>query len=278
VSSKGLLSAAYKAAFSRATGDSSASPFAGVNLTYDEFVKRGHAAPGERFGSQFGSVVLRWVRVRGANVVMGSPLKRFVGDATRTGTFSAATKTTVTSADTLLNADIGGALLSVIAGTGLGQHRPILESSEAVGASVLSTVPPDLVNYIDIEKMPEIWNPVLDATSQYSIYADWEVTRQTANTDPVSCVALGTVADGNLTLVVEEGPAFCDCAGDTDAITANGLVVPSSTAGRAKGVDMTPADVNVALREAMLHFGIGLHGWTAASGLALVDVLGRFKQ
>lgn len=279
MSNKGFSSAVYGDLIKRALGGSSALPGAGINLTYDEFMKRGPAAPGERFSSPYGSTVLRWVRVRGAGVVIGSPLKRFLGDASRTGTAPAGSTALVfNTADTLLNADIAGAILSIIAGTGLGQHRPILESDEGAATSKLGVVAPDLANYIDSAKLPEVFNPIPDNTSGYSIYADWEVTRQTGDTDAVSGVALGTVGDGNFTLMVEQGPAPCDCAGNTDAITAGGLIVPSSTAGRAKGIDMTPADVNVALREAALYFAIGLHAWTAASGLALVDVLGRFRQ
>lgn len=278
---KQVLTAIYRRAYSRAVGESSASlsPFQNIDMSNADFVRRGFAAPGERFAVPNTSLVVRWVRARTTGIVQGSLIIAYAG---RTGTASAGSATALTApaATQYLNADIAGALLNTTGGTGPNQTRDIQDSDEAA-TSVLNVVPPDYTVYTLQSAMPEAFSPVIDATTTYGIYAPWEVGASSGVTDFVTGVALTSVTNGNWTLMVEEGPVPTLCVGSTDPLVALQGVVPSATAGTAKGLYLTAAtaaDAVIQAKENGRIFGRPLFAYSGASALRLVDVYGRFKQ
>lgn len=272
---KQVLGGIYRRAYCRAAGESSASAaaFVNIDMTNADFVRRlGFAAAGERFAVPGTSLVVRWVRARSTGIVAGGLVIAYAG---RTGTASAGSASTLTApaATQYLLADIGGGIISTTGGTGPNQNRDIVDSDEAA-TSLLTVVPPDLTVYVAAASLPEAFSPVIDATTTFGIYCPWEVQQQTAATDLVTGVALGTVTNGNWTLIVEEGPVPTLCVGSTDALVALGRVVPSATANTAKG----PTAGGITASEASLVFGRSLFAYSGAAALRLVDVFGRFKQ
>lgn len=265
------LMALYKSPYNRFVGESSESPFAGINWTDTKYKSRAFCAPGERFPVPNTNTIIRWVRVRGSGVVAGTLLKLYAG---RTGTLASATAGTVTTASTLAVTDVGEGIFSTTGGTGLNQHRHIYDSDGATNASKLTLLESDNSNYQTDASLPEALSPVPDATTTFRIYCPWEVQPSAAVTDLISAVALGTVDDGNWTMVVEEGLVPARVVGSTDALTADGLVVPSATAGVGKG--LTAAGITAA--EAARVFARSIDAYSGAAALRLIDVFGRFRQ
>jgi hypothetical protein len=268
---KGYLMALYKTPYFRALGESSETPFANLDITDANYQKRAFCAPGERFAVPNSNIVIRWVRVRGSGVVAGTLLKLYAG---RTGTLASATAGTVTTATTLPVSDVGAGIFSTTGGTGLNQHRHIYDSDGATNASKLTLLESDISNYLSDASLPEALNPVPDATTTWRIYCPWEVQPHAAATDRITAVALGTVTDGNWTFVVEEGLVPARVVGTTDALTADGFVVPSATAGVGKGV--TTAGITAG--DASLVFARSIDAYSGAAALRLIDMFGRFRQ
>jgi hypothetical protein len=271
-----ISSSIYSRIASKALGEELASAFGNRDVPDADFSRIGKLGgkPGGKYTDPTHGVRLRIMRVRGAAVAgIGTTLKRYIGGAGRTGTFSAATKAVVTTTSTFADNDIGGAFLQTTGGTGPNQFKNVLEFDSAANATI--TVSKRDAQY-DLAAIASVdaYAVTPDATTTFSLYAPWEVTPCTAVGDFVSAVAISTVTQNNWTLVVDMGPVPILTIGTTDAAVAGDGAYPSSTLGTCKG----PTAAGVTAAEAVHMFGIFIDAYSGAAARRLVDLLGRFAQ
>lgn len=267
----------HREAFNRALGTGLADSFRSVDITDANFSQLG-ISKGQRFpyiipgtGTEF---VLRAVRARGA-LLEGSLVKRYVGAAGRIGNLTAASdKAIVVTDDTFVANDLAGGIFFITAGTGANQRqRFIRKNSAAAGASTITVAEREgLYPNTTDEDAADALDTAPDGTSDYSVYCDWEVVASAAATDFVVGVSLGVATSGNWTLILETGICLCLQVGSTDAVTAGGALVPSATAGTAKG----PLTAGLTATEAMVAFGEALSAYAGASALRECYLFGKF--
>lgn len=259
----------YREAFNLALGVGPQNPFSvsSLDVADADFLKLG-GQKGKRW--EYKGNTFRIVRVRGTGVVAGTALSRYIGNAARTGTFSASTKAVSTTADTFTESEVIDALIITTGGTGPNQVRRIKEHDASANATVTIAEPDYAHRSYEAIASPEAWTTLPDGTTTYSIYADWEVIPTAGATSVVIGVALATVTNGNWTIIIEDGPCQALVVGTTDATTAGGAVVPSSTAGVLKG----PTAAGITAAEAWLVCGQAIQVNAGASALTEI-VLSR---
>ena len=230
--------AIYREAFNLALGVGPQNPFSvsSLDVSNDDFLKLG-GKKGQRWEWEHGghTYAFRIVRARGTIASAGIALKRYIGAAGRTGTFSASTKAVSTTADTFTENEINDALIITTGGTGPNQVRRIKEHDASANATVTISERDYTHNAYEAIGSPEAWTTLPDATTTYSIYCGWEVVPTSGVGDVVIGVSLAAVTSGNWTIIIEGGPCQALVVGSTDATTAGGHVVPSATAGTLKG-------------------------------------------
>ena len=234
----------YYASLSRALGRGLWEAFQGLNVTNANFIelintrtygglRRGQSFVDQDLGNKF-----RLVRARGALTGVGYIVKSYLGAAGRVGNLTAAsTKAVLTTDDTFVEHDLAGGLVYLNAGTGIGQMRPIMDNSDAAGASTITLAVKDR-SYPGAHTAvdsPDALATAPDATTDYLVVCPWEVVETSAVTDYVVGVALGAVTDGNWTIILEEGYGLVRVAGDTDPSVLDEGIMPSAAAGTAKG-------------------------------------------
>lgn len=208
--------------------------------------------------------IFRAVRARSAFTAKGYTGKTYMGAAGRTGTAAVSTKDELITADTFVKGDLDGGQVWASSGTDFGSRR-IRKNGDTAAASTVR-VAPKLIHSLRTSgaDSAEAFTVAPDATSVYNIHCGWEVAQTTAVTDLVTCVSLGAVADGHLTIVeVEAEYSDIFCAGNTDALTVGGLIVPSSATGVSKG--QTTAGLTAG--EAARWFAQSYDAYTGAGGL-----------
>jgi hypothetical protein len=243
----------------------------GANLAPADIAKLGLELG--QYGYYDGSVY-RAVRARGALTGEGYILKTYANAAGRVGTADAAsTKAIVQTADTLVKGDLKGGKITIDGGTGLGQMRNIIDNNDTAGASLVTVAKRVASLNRAAITGAQAFDTALDGTSTYNLHCDWEVVETSGVGDTVVGAALGAVTDGNLTIILVESPyAWIRCVGSTDALTALGTLVPSATAGIAKG--FTTAGETAA--EARLSFGSPYAAYTGASAIRMCRLFGKF--
>ena len=244
----------------------------GANLSYSDITKLGLELG--QFACYEGAIY-RAVRARGALTGEGYILKTYANAAGRTGTATAAsTKAVMVTADTLVKGDLKGGRVWRPSGTGSTEApRNIVDNNDAAGASTVTVA--KRVSHLNraATTAADGFDTAPDGTSTYNLHCDWEVVETSGVGDTVVGAALGAVTDGNLTIILVESPyALIRCVGSTDALTALGTLVPSATAGIAKG--FTTAGETAA--EARLSFGSPYDAYTGASALRVCRLFGKF--
>lgn len=246
--------------------------FKGANLSITDIAKLGL-----ELGQYacYDGAIYRAVRARGALTGEGYILKQYANAAGRTGTATAAsTKQRMVTADTLVKGDLKGGRVWRPSGTGTTEGpRVILDNNDAAGASTVDVS--RRVAHLNraATSAADAFTTAPDGTSTYNLHCDWEVVETSGVGDYVIGAALGAVTDGNLTIIVVESPyAVIRCVGSTDALTALGTLVPSATAGVAKG--FTAAGETAA--EARLSFGAPYDAYAGAAANRVCRLWGKF--
>jgi len=273
--------ALYRAGINRALGEGAYEAFKGLNVTDADFMeltksnKLGGLRRMQSFVDEMTGNSYRIVRARGAITGEGYLLKQYFGAAGRVGNLTAAsTKAVITTDDTFVAHDLAGGLVFLNAGTGVGELRPIEDNDDTTSLSTITvarkrgTYPGETV-----ADSPDNFVALPDATTDYVSFVPWEVVETSGVGDYVVAWALGAVTSGNWTIVLEQGYGLVRAVGSTDALTAGGPLVPSGTAGIAKG--FTTAGETAA--EARLAFGQALAAYSGASAVWFGHLFGRFR-
>lgn len=264
------LNAFYRRMFATWLGESKANALRGLNFTLED-MKRLGLSLGSR--AQYKGNVFRCVQARGA-LTDGGIVKGYASNASRLANVTAPFKKSLITTDgTFVNNELIGGLVEVVAGTNANQVREILDNSGAAAASTLLVAKPDSSLRLDAESVPDGLT-LLDATSDIGVFCDWEVVEHSAAADLIVGVSLGAVTNGNFTFILEKGYVQGKSIGSTDALTSLGLLVPSGTAGNAKGV----LTAGITAAEAAVAFGKSIHAYSGASAKRLWQVFGRFAQ
>jgi hypothetical protein len=275
MSSSANLIAVYRRAFSRALGEGRISAFKGLTASDTDFqTKRalGGLAPGERFIDPVTGNVYRVGRARAAVGEAGLLLKTYVGAAGRIGTGTAnSTKAVFETADNLVAHDLVNGYFTLTGGTGAPETRLIIDNDDTAANSLVTVSEADR-SYPGTTAItsPDAFTTLPDNTTTYSIFCPWEVLPTTAVTSRVVGVSLGAVSDGDWFIYLEKGYGYVKAAGDTDAITADGPIVPSATAGVGKG----PTGAGITATEARVCAAYALEASTAAARLVFCQVTG----
>lgn len=273
--------ALYRTAVNRALGDGAWEAFKGLNVTDSDMSelinskKLGGLGRGQSFTDEVTGNRYRIVRARGTITDEGYLLKQYFGAAGRVGNLVAAsTKAVITTDDSFTAHDLARGLVFLNAGTGVGELRPIMDNDGTVSASTITVVPAGKPPYpgAAVADWPDNFVALPDATTDYVSFVPWEVVHTSGVTDYTVAWALGAVTDGNWTIVLERGYGIFRGVGSTDAFTAGGPIVPSATAGVAKG--FTTAGELAA--EARLSCGMSLVAYSGASAPWFGKLHGKF--
>jgi hypothetical protein len=246
--------------------------FTSVNLTSDKLKELG-VELGQFF--EVDNVLYRAVRARSTVTAKGYILKSYMNAAARTGTANvASTKAELVTADTFVKGDLDGGYVWFDSGTDGGRRRIISNGAEAGASKVKVAKKNQALRNSAIEQADAFTNQP-DGTSTYKIHCDWEVEQTSAATDLVTCVSLGAVTDGYLTIVAVEGP-YVDIFIDGNDAGKNGVagakVCPSATAGVA--IPETQAGITAA--EAATFFAQMYDAYTGAGAIRTCRLFSRF--
>lgn len=247
-------------------GEGEQDTFSTINVAdVDKFLKAG-LAPGDFF--QYNENIYGVARLRTSAGAVGDTVKLYHNAAARLATVTSATNAVLTCSGAAFVADeLVGMYVFVKTGTGIGQRRRILANTTTTITVARYFSPLQLA----ATSAPDAFDTTPVNTDTISIFGYGEVEKTTAVTDSVQGVLLGTVTQDNYCVFVAQGPALVNCVGSTDALTAGGPVVPSATAGVAKG--FTTAGETAA--EARLAFGIALDLYAGAKALRHVHLTGN---
>jgi hypothetical protein len=234
----------YYASVSRALGRALYAQFQSLNITNDNFMelaksstfgglRRGQSFVDQNTGNRF-----RLLRARGAITGVGYILKSYLGAAGRVGNLTAAsTKAVVTTDDSFTANELADGWYFQNAGTGIGDLRPIIDNDGTAGASTITLAQRDFTYPGSVATdSPDALATTPDATTDYITVLPWEVVETSGVGDYVVAVALGAVDSGNWTIAQDFGYGLVRAAGDTDALVLDEGIVPSATAGTAKGL------------------------------------------
>lgn len=249
----------------------------GSGMTLAQLRAGGSAHPGMVFPFR-GGLFQVVQNVGGSALAEGDAVVYPYGAAGYSGNLTAAsTKAVLTTDDTFTkNALVGTKDLPswvfITAGTGVNQRGYIYKNSDASGASTITVAEKDPSLNKAATAVPDAFDTAPDATSDYSVVVPFQVAKSAAVTDFVVGVAMHTLADGQYGIIQIAGPALVKCVGSTDALSAGGVVVPSATAGVAKG--QTTAGITAA--EAARVFAVSFDAYTGAAALRHVNLLNRY--
>lgn len=276
----GAASALYRTGVNRALGDGAWEAFKGLDVTDSDFkelsktTKLGGLRQGQSFLDEITGNRYRIVRARGTITGEGYILKTYAGASGRVGNLTgASTKAVQVTDDTFVAHDLASGYEFINAGTAVGELRTILDNDDTASASTI-TVARNLKSYPGEQVSDSADNFVAlpDATSDYAALCTWEVVHTSAVTDFVVGVALGAVTDGNWTIMLDRGWGLIRAVGSTDALTLLGGLMPSATAGVAKGY--TAAGITAA--EAPVIFGKAAVAYAGASAVWFGQIFGTF--
>lgn len=274
--------AAYIASVSRAMGVAAWKAFQSLDVTDADFTellksnKFGGLRRGQSFIDEITGNRYRIIRARGTITGLGYLLKRYLGAAARIGNLTAvSTKSVLQTDDTFVAHDLAGGMVEINAGTGRGQMRFILDNDDTASLSTITVARKDtsFPGNHTANDSPEAFTTQADATSDYITVLPWELVQTAAVTDRVVAVALGAVTSGNWTIVLEEGDGLFQTVGSTDATTLDGGMMPSATAGTAKG----PTAAGITAAEAPVIFGSAFEAYGGAADLVFGHIHGRFR-
>ncbi len=208
----------YLEAFNYGLGEGSYNPFTrSLDVSHADFMDgKLHGQRGKSW--EYKGNTFRIVRVRSANVVIGSALSLFIGGATRAGTLASSTKAVATTALSLTESDVAGGLLFTTGGTGAAppQLRFIKDNDGTAGATTLTVAERDQAHNIEAISTPDAFTTLPDGTTTYGIFCHWEAKQSAGVSDAITAIALGTVTNGNWTIVIEEGPVNALVVGTTE--------------------------------------------------------------
>lgn len=264
-------------------GEGAASSLRSLDIAPADFAKLGMSL-GHSYETQWPSypgypqgapVTFKCIRARSA-LVDGGLVKAYAGNAGRTAAVTGAKKGIIPTAGTFAAADVVGALMELVSGTGANQTpRVILGSDGAAGASKLKISRRDSQLRLDEESASDALGTATDATTNVSIFAGWEcVSAGGAATDQVSGVALGAVTSGNYSIIVESGYAHARV--DGGQVGRGGTALCGLVPGAADTAWPVTA-AGVTAPDAAFMFGTLIHAYTGAAAKRLIRLHGRFK-
>lgn len=263
---------AHIAPFNPFSGDGPQDLFGSYSIAAGDVLLKGGIQPGDFFRYEEGLFLAAWNRSGGA-LAKGDACKAYLNAASRLATITAATNAVITcgaaSFDVPSSTSLGlkGKFVWIITGTGIGQVRRILDNTATT--ITVARYYPQL--QIAATSAPEAFDTTPANGDTIAIVGFDEITKTSAVGDNFTGAALGAVAADELAVVQVAGPALAKCIGSTDALTALGSVVPSSTAGVLKG----PTTAGETAAEARLSCGISISAYSGATALRLVFLTGR---
>jgi hypothetical protein len=230
----------------------------------DRFYKAG-LQPGDFFRFQEGIFQLAYNK-NGSALAQGDLVTFYVHHSTLTVTAATADLLTIGAGGMTADALVGY-FVFVKTGTGIGQLRRILGNTTTT--ITVARYYPSL--QLAAASSPDAFDTVPVNTDTVSIVGFDSVKKTAGVTENVQGVARGAVTDGQLGIIQVAGPCLAKLIGSTDAVTALGPIVPSSTAGVGKG--FTTAGETAA--EARLNFGIAFDLYAGATALRHVFLFGN---
>jgi hypothetical protein len=263
-----LLYSVHREAFKAAAGSGWHQSFAGVSVADANFIQMG-GSKGARF--EYGQNEYMIGRNRTGGVLAAGDIVKY--RAALTGTITAATKAVLTTDQTYTVNEHVGKILFITAGTGIGQMRRIIANSGGANATITVAQNDGSLGIAAIST-PDAFGTLPVNTDTYEIICPWEIVKHAAATDFIIGAALGDVADGEWTIFQTKGIALVSIVGSTDATTAGGPVVPSATAGIAKG----PTGAGITASEASRVFGIAWDAYNSTAALRPVTLLGKYLR
>lgn len=243
--------------------------------------------PGDFF--PYEGLILQVVRAQEA-LTKGDILRRSFGGALRSGTVAAApapTKAAVKTSFNLVEGELATVsrqhpVLSFISsGTGIGQVRQVKKNTGST-----DSVSPNLLTVAETYEAlsfspsgadtdsPDAWTTTPASADGIDIIVPWEVEKTAAVTDFAHGVSLGTVTAGDYTVIGIAGSFLTKCVGSVDALTLRGVLVPSATAGVAKG----QTTLGITAVEAARVLGWSYSAYSGAAALRLVEWFGSFAR
>lgn len=266
-----ILPAIQRLPFNLHFGEGQDESYQAINMSKADFEsnKLGLAA-GALYFDDVANLVVQSVRARSA-LVAGGLVISWIGDAARTGNISAYTAPTATTNDTFVANDLIGGYAEIITGTGVNQVRRILANTGGANATFSVAKKDTMIPGGTAANSPNIWGTAPDGTSTYQAFCPWEVSASGAVANQVRGVSLGVVTDGNYTLVAVKGVVQVLSVGTVDALIAGEVIVPSATAGTAKG----RLTAGITAADAAAKFGYALAAYAGASAvrLCVIDTL-----
>lgn len=238
----------------------------------DRFLYAG-LQPGDFFRFQEGIFQLAYNK-NGSALAQGDIVKFSVTHATLTVTAATADLLTIGGGGMTADALVGK-FVFVKTGTGIGQLRRILENTTTTIR--VARYYPSL--NLAAASAPDAFDTVPVNTDTVSVIGFDEVVKTAGITDVVQGVSRGAITDTRLGVIQVAGPCLAKVDGTVanSGVTALGLLVPSATAGVAKGVNTLAAvlaDVDLRVTETRLAFARAFDAHTGATGLRHIFLFG----
>lgn len=269
-----ILPGAHISPYNPFAGEGESDLFSGYSVATADRLQRAGLQPGDFFRFREGVFTLAYNRT-GSALAVGDAVKSYQQAAARLATVTAGTRAVITCGAASFDVpsssgDPGliGKFVFIITGTGIGQVRRILDN-DATTITVSKYMPSMQLAATDASN-PNAFTTAPANGDTISIVGFDEVTKTAAAGERVHGVSLGAWADKALGIFQVAGPCLAKVVGSTDAATALGPLVSSSTAGVLKG----PTTAGETAAEARLACGVSFDAYAGATALRFVFLHG----